>query len=341
MKSIGYRSFGAAREVLRLEEVERPAPADGEVLVRLQAAGVNPSDVKLRAGRRPGGATPVMPFPRIEPHSDGAGVIEAVGTGVSAERLGQRVWLWNAQWERAHGACSEFLALPADQAVPLPDAAGFDIGACLGIPAVTAHAALFKDLREFRSPGAETALDGQTVVVTGAAGAVGRYAVQMARLAGATVIATISGPEKAAEAEAAGAHHIVNYRSEPVAERVLTLTRGRGADRIVDVEFGGNLAASVDMIAPRGVISAYASMAAPEPALPFYPLMFKNVSLNLLVVYRLEDAARRRAERDLSTWLEAGALDHKIAARFPFEETAAAHELVESGDRIGAVIVTL
>lgn len=331
MKAAYYDRFGPAREVLTIGELATPAPGPGEVLVRVRASGVNPSDVKLRAGKRPGGVAAEMPFPRIVPHSDGAGVIEAVGLGVDAAMIGTRVWLWNAQWGRAFGSGAEYVALPSEQAVPLPEATSFVEGACGGIPMTTACHCVFGD----------GDVTGKTVLVTGAAGAVGRYAVQMAKLGGATVLATVSGPEKAAEAEAAGADHILNYRSEDVASRVMAITGGAGVDRIVEVEFGGNLPVSNQIIAPNGVIAAYASMAAPEPALPFYQLMFRNVTLRMVVVYQLSIEARTAVIERLTPMLTAGALSHKIAATYPLADTAAAHEAVEAGDKIGAVVVEI
>lgn len=324
MKAIVYDRFGPAAEVLRLADLPTPAPGPGEVLVRLHASGVNPSDVKLRAGARPGAT---MAYPEITPHSDGAGVIEAVGDGVDPARAGQRVWIWNGQWRRQYGTGAEYIALPADQAVALPEGTGFAEGACFGIPAMTAWTALY-----FDGP-----IAGQTVLVTGGAGTVGRYAIQMARLGGAEVITTVSGTAKAAHA--GPADHVINYREEDTAARVLDITGGRGVDRIVEVEFGGNLDATVQMIAEGGTIAAYASAAEMMPALPFYPLMFKHVRLHMLLVYLLDPATRRRGEAQLTEWLAAGQLSHAVAETHPLAETAAAHRAVEAGGKLGSVVV--
>jgi len=326
MKAVFYESFGPAEEALRLGDLPDPEPGPGEVLVRLHASGVNPSDVKLRAGARPGAT---MAFPRIVPHSDGAGVIEAVGPGVDPARAGERVWVWNGQWKRAFGTAAERIALPADQAVRLPEGTGFKEGACLGIPAMTAWMALFHD-----GP-----IEGQTVLVTGGAGTVGRYAIQMARLGGAEVITTVSGSAKAAHA--GRADHVINYCEADVADAVLEITDGRGVDRIVEVEFGGNLAATERMIAERGTIAAYASAAAMHPVLPFYPLMFKNVRLHMLIVYLLDDARRRQGEAQLTAWLEADALSHAVAETHPLSDTPAAHQAVEAGKKLGTVVVEI
>lgn len=325
MKAAWYTRTGPAGAVLQLGEMETPTPAAGEVLVRVHTSGVNPSDVKLRAGARAGG----MPFPRIVPHSDGAGVVEAVGEGVDSQRIGERVWLWNAQWERPLGSAAAFIALPEAQAVRLPANTDFAAAACLGIPAMTAYRCVYAD----------GSVTGQTVLVTGGAGTVARYAIQMAVLEGATVIATVSNPEKAAYAKTAGAHHIVNYREDDVAEAVLALTGGRGVDRIVDLEFGANLAASARMIRPNGVIATYGSAQVPQPALPFYELLFKDVTLRMVLVYRLTPAARAAAVNGLTRLMESGVLTHSVAERYPLADIAAAHERVERGDKLGSVVV--
>jgi len=326
MRAIIYRRFGPADEVLELVDLPTPEPAAGEVLVALRASGVNPSDVKLRAGARPGAT---MDWEFIVPHSDGAGEIVAIGDGVSASRVGERVWIWNGQWRRQMGTGAEMVALPADQAVRLPDGTGFLEGACLGIPAMTAWATVLGD-----GP-----VEGKTVLVTGGAGTVGRYAIQIARLAGARVITTVSGPEKAAHA--GPADHVINYREEDVAARVLDLTGGRGADRIVEVDFGANLDATVRMIAEGGTIATYASAGRMTPELPFYPLMFRNVRVWMALIYLLDPETRRRGEADLSRWMERGDLDHAVAEVHALSETAAAHRAVEAGGKLGSVVIEL
>ena len=324
MRAAWYEAFGPADEVLTLGEMDDPEPGPGEVLVRVRASGVNPSDVKLRAGARVGAR---MEHPRIVPHSDGAGLIEAVGAGVDPARVGERVWLWNAQWRRAFGTAAKYVALPAEQAVRLPDGTGFDEGACLGIPAMTAWYALFGD---------GAALDGQTVLVTGGAGTVGRYACQMARLAGARVIATVSSPEKGAHSTAG---EWVNYRETDIAEAVLEMTGGQGVDRIVEVDFGVNQAASLRLIREGGTIAAYASAGDMAPVLDFYPFMFRDVTLRMLIVYLLHGPLRRRGEAQLSAWLEAGALSHAVVKAGGLGDIAAAHDRVASGDKLGSVVI--
>ncbi|KPP88998.1 MAG: NADPH2:quinone reductase [Rhodobacteraceae bacterium HLUCCA08] len=323
MKAVYYEQFGPAGDVLTVGDLPDPVPGPGEVLVRLRASGVNPSDVKLRAGARPGA---VMPFARVVPHSDGAGVIEAVGPGVD-RAVGERVWIWNGQWQRAQGTCAALIALPADQAVPLPEGTSFAEGACLGIPAMTAWYALHSD-----GP-----IAGQTVLVTGGAGTVGRYACQMAALSGARVITTVSSPEKAAHS---GAAEWIDYRKANVAEAVLEMTGGQGVDRIVEVDFGANQEVSLQVLKPGGVIAAYASAACMEPVLSFYPFMFRNVTLRMLIVYLLDDAMRRRGAAQVAGWLEAGALTHAVVPGGGLEDAAAAHDLVASGDKLGTVVLS-
>jgi NADPH2:quinone reductase len=325
MKAVWYEGFGPAAEVLVHGEMGAPVAGPGEVLVRLHASGVNPSDVKLRAGARVGA---VMAYPRVIPHSDGAGVIEAVGEGVEAARVGERVWVWNAGWQRAFGTAAEYVALPSEQAVRLPDGVGFAEGACFGIPAMTAWYAVMGD-----GPVA-----GQTVLVTGGAGTVGRYAVQMARAAGARVIATVSSAEKAAHSTA---EEWINYRETNVAEAVMEMTGGAGVDRIVEVDFGANQATDLALVKPGGVIATYASAAEMVPRLEFYPFMFKNVRLHMLIVYQLAGALRRAGERQLTEWLEAGMLSHAVVPGGGLADCAAAHDLVASGDKLGTVVLDI
>jgi NADPH2:quinone reductase len=324
VKAAFYERFGPASDVLQVGDLDAPKPGAGEVLVRIEASGVNPSDVKLRAGQRPGAT---MPYSRVIPHSDGAGVIEFAGPWADRRRVGQRVWLWNGQWRRAYGTAAEYIAIPAEHAVPLPDATSFEAGACLGIPAMTAWAAVLGD-----GP-----VEGKTVLVTGGAGSVGRFAAQIARLAGARVIATVSSEAKAAHVR--HADHVVNYRTTNVVAAVNDITYGAGVDRVVDVDFGVNLPATSELIREGGTIVAYASAGLREPALPFYPLMFRNVTLRMLLVYLLDPEARKRGIAHLTRWLETGALDCAVAATYPLEEIAAAHAAVEAGEKLGTIVV--
>lgn len=323
MRAAWYERNGPAADVLNVGELPVPEPGPGEVRLRVVASGLNPTDVKARAGSRP------MGFPRVVPHQDGAGVIDKVGPGVPASRLDERVWVFTVQWQRAWGTAAEFTVVPARLAVRLPPTTSFAEGACLGIPAVTAHRCLFAD-----GP-----LAGQTVLVTGGAGAVGHYAVQLANWAGARVIATVSSPEKATAAAAAGADHTVNYRSADPAAQILELTGGAGVDRIVDVDFGANLPMSLKVLKVNGTIATYASMGDPEPKLPFYPFMAKNATIRPVLLYTMPERARDEAVSDILRLVEAGRLLHQIGARFPLERIVEAHQAQESGKVTGNIVV--
>ncbi len=327
MHAAFYERTGPAREVLRLGELPTPEPGPGEVRVRLATSGVNPSDVKSRAGLR----SKELPFPRIVPHSDGAGMIDRVGDGVPAVRVGERVWVWNAAWKRAFGTAAQYVVLPATQAVTLPPAVPFDAGACLGIPALTA-------LHAVRTDGG---VEGKSVLVTGGAGAVGHYAVQMAKLAGARrVISTVSSDEKAMQALQAGADEVVDYRTDDVAARVVAVTGGQGVDRVIEVDFAANVGTSLAVVRPEGDIVVYGSGKA-EIAVPFFPSIVKNLRLRFFIVYNLSAADRAAAIAQLQAWLRDGSLQHVIAARLPLDSIAEAHELVESGRAVGNVVLQI
>ncbi len=325
MLAAWYEKNGPAREVLQVGELPDPEPGAGEVRVRLHASGLNPSDVKARGGSRP-----VIP-PRVIPNSDGAGVIDRVGQGVPKRRLRQRVWVYNGQWQRPHGTSAKYIVLPADQAVSLPKKVTYAQGACLGIPVMTAHRCLFAD-----GP-----VKGMTVLVTGGAGVVGHYAIQLARWAGARVIATTSGGLKSAHARKAGAHAVIDYRQEDLAARLMQLTADAGVDRVVDVEFGANVKRYAKALRGHAVVASYASTQSPEPVLPFYDLMRLNLTLRLVFVYTMPDEAKRRATEDIARWIAKGRPQFSIAARFPLTDVVAAHELTESGRKIGHVVLDI
>jgi NADPH:quinone reductase len=323
MRAVWYERNGPAADVLQIGELPVPEPGPGEVRVRVMASGLNPTDVKSRAGSRP------MGFPRVVPHQDGAGVIDKVGKGVRATRVGERVWLYCVQWQRAWGTAAEYTVVPASRAVTLPANTSFAEGACLGIPAITAHRCLFAD-----GP-----VKGQTVLVTGGAGAVGHYAVQLAKLAGARVIATVSSEPKAALARAARADHVVNYREGDPAAEILRLTDGAGVDRVVDVDFGANLPVTVKATKVNGTIAAYASAREPEPRLPFSALMARNIAVRPVLIYTMPERAKQVAARDVMRLVEAGQLIHNIAAHFPLDRVVAAHEAQETGQAVGNLVV--
>jgi NADPH2:quinone reductase len=325
MRAAWYERNGAARDVLVVGEMPRPEPGPGEVLVRLRASGVNPSDVKSRRGRPLAG-------PRVIPHSDGAGVVEAVGEGVPASRIGERVWTWNAQWRRPFGTAAEYVALPSAQAAPLPAGVDFAAGACLGIPALTAFQAL-----RLAGP-----LEDRTLLVIGASSAVGHYATQMAARAGARVIGTVGSPAKADHARAAGAAETIAYKDEDVAARVLALTGGRGADAIVDMDLSSTVGLLPGgALAPHGTLVCYGSNDMDRVELPFRDLLFRSVALRFFLVYDLSPEDRRAALDGLGEMLAAGRLSHAVGARFPLDAVAEAHEAVERGGAVGNVVVEL
>jgi NADPH2:quinone reductase len=325
MQAAFYESTGAAHEVLHVAALEKPSAGPGEVRVRVACSGVNPSDVKSRAGLR----NKVLPFHRIIPHSDGAGVVDQVGEGVQSPRLGERVWLWNAAWKRPCGTAAEYVVLPAAQAVPLPEQVGFDAGACLGIPALTAYHAVAVD----------GGVTGKSVLVAGGAGAVGHYAVQVARLLGARqVLATVSSEAKAALATKAGADVAIDYKADGAAERVRQATGGEGVDRIIEVDIAANSALDLQVLKPSGDVVVYGSGAG-EFSLPFFPLIVQQVRMRFFIVYELASAERAQAIRHLDALLRAGRLQHNIAQHFPLTRIADAHELVESGRAVGNVVV--
>ncbi len=327
MRAITYDRFGPAFEVLTLTDLPVPTVAPGEVLVRLTTSGVNPSDIRARAGGRPGVAKP--PFPQIIPHSDGAGVIEAVGEGVDAARIGQRVWVWNGQWQRAFGTAADYITLPAEQAVELPDHISFEEGAILGIPGLTAvHAVL---------GGGSVA--GKIVLISGGAGTVGRIAVQVAKASGARVLTT-ARPAAHADLKALGAE-VFDYSAPDLADQILAATGGALVDRIVEVEFGKNAATNAQVIAERGTIAAFGSALDMTPVMPFYPLMFKAVNIDLVLVYLLAAAERQAAITNLTDLLERKALDLRIADVIPLEDCARGHDLIASGARAGSVVLTI
>ena len=328
MKAAWYTQNGEAQDVMQVGELPTPTPQTGEVLVRLVTSGVNPSDVKSRRAR------PVSD-PLIVPHSDGAGVIEAVGAGVSAARVGQRVWVWNGQWQRALGTCAQYIALPEAQAVALPDDTDFAAGACMGIPGLTAVQSVILAERLTGD------LRGQTVLVTGASSAVGHYITQMVCLAGGRVIGTVGSEAKAAHARAAGMAEAVFYKTESVPERVKALTHGRGADVIIDMDFSTTARwASEGALAAHGQVVCYGSNAL-EVAMPFRPWLFQSMGVKFFLVYDLTPADRERAVARLSAMLAQQQLQHSIGARFAMEQIAQAHQTVEAGQTVGNVVIEL
>jgi NADPH:quinone reductase len=320
MRAALYDRHGPSAEVLRVDEIERPEPGPGEVLVKIVCSGVNPTDWKSRSG-----ATP-RPMDSFQiPHHDGAGVIDAVGEGVDPGRVGQRVWLWMAAAGSRWGTAAEWSVVPGERAVPLPDGASFELGASLGVPAMTAHRCLFAD-----GP-----IEGKTILVAGGAGAVGHFSIELATFFGARVVTTVSGPEKAELAASAGADLVVNYREPSAAEQI----RAFGpVDKIIEVALGANLQLDLDVLKPGSVIVSYAADG-PDPELPVRACMTANVVLRFVLLYGVPREALLRAASDITTALAGGALTELPAHRFSLHEIAKAHDAVQNG-AVGKVLVT-
>jgi NADPH2:quinone reductase len=323
MRAAYYEKNGPAREVLTLGEVDTPKPGPGEVLVRLRTSGVNPSDVKSREGR-----TRKIAFPRVIPHSDGAGDIEAVGDGVPKSRIGERVWTWNGQWKRAFGTCADYIVLPAALAVKLPDHVGYDAGACLGIPAMTAYHAV-----------AETGA-ARSVLISGGAGGVGHYAIQFAKARGQTVITTVSSEAKAALARQAGADHTIDYKRENVGERVMAVTGKAGVDAVVEMDFSGNAKLMPSVLHPRSTIVVYGNSSA-EATVPSQFFLQNVITIKYIFVYELTQAERNAAVSGINAMLERKALMNNVALTLPLADIVAAHEAIEQGKALGNVVVSM
>jgi NADPH2:quinone reductase len=322
MRAVTFSHSGAARDVLHVVDRPVPEPGPGEVRVKIAASGVNPSDVKRR-GAKPDGSP--AEFPLVIPHSDGAGTIDAVGSGVPASRIGERVWTSNAQFERPFGTAAEFCVVPSSFAVRLPDSIDFATGACLGVPVLTAYHAVMLD----------GSVRGQTILVQGGAGSVAFYAIQMAKADGAMVIATVSSPEKAAHARAGGADHTIDYKREDVGKRIRELTGGHGIRRVIEVDLSANAPTYGAILADSAKVVVYGS----GGVAPLPPLIRLQTTVQFFVVYKLVDAVRLAHVAAVTALLERGTLRHAIAARFPLENIVEAHEATESGKLMGHVVV--
>jgi NADPH:quinone reductase len=323
MKAALYDVYGAARDVLRVEDVERPAPGPGEVLVKVEFSGINPTDWKSRSGATP---RPIDGF-QI-PHHDGAGVIDAVGEGVDPARIGQRVWLWMAAAGSQWGTAAECAVVPERKAIPLPPGVSAELGASLGVPAMTAHRCLFAD-----GP-----IEGETVLVAGGAGAVGHFAIELAKHAGARVVATVSGPKKAELAAKAGADLVVNYREPDAADQISSFAGPGGVDHVVELALGANLQLDLAVIArPDARIVCYAAEAT-DPVVPVRACMNANVVLRFVLLYGVPQEALEQAAADITAALADGALTELPVTTFPLDEIAAAQDAVEAG-AVGKVLV--
>ena len=327
MKAISFAEFGPAAQVLKASEWATPDPGPGEVLVKLHTTGVNPSDVKKRAGGFPN----LLDDGPVIPHSDGAGVIEGVGSGVSASRIGERVFVYQAQHARLHGTAADYVAIDTLRAPGLPDNTAFDVGACVGIPILTAHRCVFAD----------GDVADQWVLVTGGAGRVGHYAIQLAQRAGARVIATASNEADALACREAGAEYVVNHREPGWGRQVVEQLGGSQMDRAIDVEFGANLPELLDCLRTGATIATYSSTVVPEPSLPFRTMMFMDLTVRMIIVYAMPEMAKARAVAATQALLAENGLRHRLAQTLPFSEMARAHEIIEEGSVRGCVVVTL
>ena len=327
MRAAWFEEFGRAADVLRVGEQPRPDPQQDEVLVRLLTSGVNPSDVKKRAGAFP----TLLDDGLVIPHSDGAGVIEAVGAGVDDREVGERVWVYQAQYGRRFGTAAEYVSVESSRAPPLADNVSFEIGACLGIPAMTAHRCVFAD-----GP-----VDGQTILITGGAGRVGHYAIQWASQAGASVIATASCADDNRACIEAGAISVVNHRQPGWCDEALKINEQQKVDRVIEVEFGSNLPEVLNLIRIGGTIATYSSTQVPEPKLPFMKMMFMDLTIRLVIVYAMPEEAKRQAISDIDKRLRDDQLQHRVTHALPLDDIARAQEIIEQGECRGCVVVML
>lgn len=328
MRAAWYERLGPAREVLTVGRLPVPMPRPDEILIKIGASGVNPHNVKERSGWL-GNAAPTS---RIVPHGDGAGTVVLAGTEVAAFKPGDRVFVFGAGRSRGNGGtAAEFVAIPAANATILPDDLSFAEGASLGAPAFTAYYALLAD-----GP-----VTGLTVLIQGGAGACGLPAIELARWNGATVITTVSSEEKAAIARAAGADHVVNYRTENVVDRVMTITAGRGVDRIVEVDFGENIDVDAAVIRSNGTVASYSSTRVTKPVFPYYRFALKGVRIHLVQVATVPPDIRAAGMRTIAALLTRGLLRPRVARRFALDGIADAHELMEQGGAIGNIVIDL
>ena len=325
MKAIWYEKQGHASDVLIFGEMDKFSPKNDEVLVKVSFSGLNPSDTKRRSGFR----GQKHAFPRIIPHSDGSGVIEAVGSNVDKNRVGERVWLYSAQWQRPFGTAANFVCVPSSLAIPLASTTSLEIGATIGIPALTAYAGMFK----------YSNLNGSTILITGGGGSVGNCAIQMAKYAGAHVISSVSGEEKMNAALNAGADKVLKYNTSHFAEDVMDVTSGKKLDLIFDVAFGHNIETNLNIIKEHGVISTYASDKKSIAEIPFQKFLQMNLSIYSVFMYLLEDKMMHNAIQFITNWQTDVGIKPFIARQYDLSETALAHQDLESRNIVGNIII--
>lgn len=331
MKSVICFARGEAKDAFKIEDRPTPEPGNGEVRVRVKVSGVNPSDFKVRNGSQG-----PMPADELVPHCDGSGIIEAVGEGVLDRRIGEHVWLYNTNrtedgvGQGVRGTAAEEIVIAEKFAAPLPHGISFETGACLGVPAMTAHRLIFAD-----GP-----VTDQWILVTGGAGAVGLMAIQMASASGAKIIATVSSDEKAKVAMDAGAFATINYKTQSIPEQVLKITDGNRIDRVIDVDFAAHVNDAPSYLKQGGIIAQYGT-SNPAPTLDYRALLLNNIVIRSVLVYAMDDEAKAAAIADTNRFLRAGVLRPIIHRSFPIEQVVQAHEEVETGGYIGNTILTI
>jgi len=325
MKAAWYNSFGPAEEVLKIGEFDTPEPRPGEVKIRVYASGVNPSDTKKRLGANPA----LLDDGPVIPNSDGAGEIISVGEGISSSRIGERVWVYNAQYGRQLGTSAEYVCLPSVHAIILPDTADYSAGAMMGIPAMTAHRCVFSD----------GAVDSQTLLITGGAGRVGYYAIQWAKQNGSTVIATASSDASREQCVNAGADLIVGHPSDDSVGEIMDFTNGKKIDRIIEGDFGANLLPVLDVLKTSGTIATYSSMTDMNPSIPFIRMMFMDITIRMVLVYAMPDEAKKHAAKDITSALSKNTFHNRVAQEYSIDNISDAHKMIESGEVYGSVII--
>ena len=325
MRAAWYTSFGPPEEALIIGDFKTPEPEPGEVKIRVYASGVNPSDTKKRLGANPA----LLDDGPVIPNSDGAGEIVSVGEGVSPSRVGERVGVYNAQYGRRLGRSAEYVCLPSDYAIMLPESADYNAGAMMGIPAMTSHRCVFAD----------GSVEGQTLLITGGAGRVGYYAIQWAKQYGATVISTASSDASREQCNNAGADLVVRHPSEESVKEILEYTNGKKIDRIIEGDFGANLLPVLEVLKTGGTIATYSSMTDMNPSIPFVRMMFMDITIRMVLVYEMPKEAKEHAAKDITTMLSQNRFDNRVAKEYSLDDIASAHTLIESGKPHGSVII--
>ena len=334
MRAWWFETPGPAKEVLHFGELVTPEPGPGEVRVKVAYSAINPTDCKRRNATGPSAGRDIERFDKIIPHNDGSGIIDSVGEGVDASRVGERVWLFGPQadsLDKAYGTCAEYCVLASRKAITLPAHTTLAEGACLGVPAVTAHVSLFPD-----GP-----VTGETVYVSGASGRVGKYVVQLAKLSGATVIGSVGSEDKARDVKALGCDHVLNYKTNDLPTEIKKLTHDIGVDRIIEVDYGSNIDLHRDLICCNGTVSTYGSPGTHEAVFKFYPNKFMNTIYRMVTVFRMPTKALDLAFKEITAHLEAGKLSHHIGVTYAFEDVPQAHIDLETTPSYGVVLVAI